>query len=508
MSRSVSLALEGICRRAAAELTTPSTQAALEEVMTRLRSPLRVAVAGRRGAGKSTLVNVIIGAPLAPTDLRECTQLVTSFRHGSIDCVEVVELSGARTSISLDADGLVPTALPCRLDEIDHLDVTVTSGALRELTVIDTPGLATTDVDRSSRTQRFLGLPVAEARAGDASDAAVSGAEAVLYVLGRTARADDAEVMGDLHAASSRVAASPINTVAVLNQIDRFARRGDPWDAAVKAAQAYREAFGRHVVTVVPLVGVLAETLLTGRLGHHEIEDLRALAATSSVDDEALDTVQMLVEAACPIPVARRQLLANRLTMYGVREAVVALRAEPMMTGVALHSLLLDRSGQPGLETLMNRTLRSQADALKASWAVAQVELAAANASGADRTRLRAAVEEFVAAPEAHQLRVLEVAQSHAQGLISLPELLATDLRRLLDGLSEAARLGQPEGTPRAELAEVALTAMNRWGTWASSGADPAQARAASQIRRAYHLLWRELSSRVASRSPSEGASA
>ncbi|MSX07522.1 MAG: Isoniazid-inducible protein iniC, partial [Actinobacteria bacterium] len=47
----------------------------LDECLYRLDEPLRVALAGSLKAGKSTLLNSLVGQDIAPTDATECTKV-------------------------------------------------------------------------------------------------------------------------------------------------------------------------------------------------------------------------------------------------------------------------------------------------------------------------------------------------------------------------------------------------------------------------------------------------
>ena len=54
----------------------------LDRIGRRLNQPIRIALAGTLKAGKSTLVNALVGENIAPTDATEATRIVTWFRHG------------------------------------------------------------------------------------------------------------------------------------------------------------------------------------------------------------------------------------------------------------------------------------------------------------------------------------------------------------------------------------------------------------------------------------------
>ena len=74
--------VEGLVRDAVAVYSGTPQEGELRELMARLGEPLRVAIAGRVKAGKSTLLNALVGQELAPTDAGESTRIVTWYRNG------------------------------------------------------------------------------------------------------------------------------------------------------------------------------------------------------------------------------------------------------------------------------------------------------------------------------------------------------------------------------------------------------------------------------------------
>ena len=63
--------------------TTRTPPGWLHDQLCRLDEPLRVAIAGKVKAGKSTLLNALVGEQIAPTDAGECTRVVTWYRDGA-----------------------------------------------------------------------------------------------------------------------------------------------------------------------------------------------------------------------------------------------------------------------------------------------------------------------------------------------------------------------------------------------------------------------------------------
>src|SRR3982750_4786633 len=89
----------------------PEAGGQLIQIRGRLGEPLRVAIAGRLKAGKSTLVNALIGRRVAPTAVGECTRVVTRFRYGPADHGDVVRGDDPRPSLPLDDGGMIPRRL-------------------------------------------------------------------------------------------------------------------------------------------------------------------------------------------------------------------------------------------------------------------------------------------------------------------------------------------------------------------------------------------------------------
>src|ERR1700740_2955315 len=93
-------------------------QAQMLALETRLRQPLRIAVAGRVKAGKSTLVNALLGQRVAPTDVSECTQVVTWFSYGQPERILIRLRDGSTLDSQLSPDGTLPRELPVPVAQV------------------------------------------------------------------------------------------------------------------------------------------------------------------------------------------------------------------------------------------------------------------------------------------------------------------------------------------------------------------------------------------------------
>lgn len=468
-----------------------SSKAAVLDVRKRLGEPLRVAIAGRLKAGKSTLVNSLIGRRVAPTEVGECTTLVTQFRYGTSDRVDVVRLDGSRESLPLDESGMIPQRLGVPKRDILYVDVSLTSDRLSELTVVDTPGLSSTNNPISQEAQKFL---FSDAPIDDDIDAgsrgALSGAEAIIYVFTQSVRTDDVEALEKFRSMSSRLSSNPINSLGLFNKVDKLAGGGDPWPVAGPLAENQAKVLRRVVSDVVPVIGLLAETTEAGRLTAADCEALRELAQLPEGQRAVLmASVDLFASRDAPISREQRERLLRLLDLYGIQFAVAALAAEPQLaTGELVRRLFL-ASGFPRVRQTLDQVFRWRTDAIKAGWALSSLEKIASHADTPnDRELLRDAIERVLQQPEYHRLRLLEVAQQVTTGAVDLPDQMEGELTRLALSNDPAWILGLANASPD-QMAKAALEAASRWRTFAVAGASPAQARIAHVVHRGFYLL-------------------
>ena len=511
--------MQGPMAQAVAQLCTAllpqvgdRTAAGVREVQRRLDTPLQLAVAGRIKSGKSTLVNALIGRRVAPTDVGECTRLVTRFQYGTVDRIEVVHTDGSRTTLPFAADGGIPANLGLDLAGVSHLEAYLTSALLSDITVIDTPGLGSTDATSVGRTEALLGAadrgrPATDPADVDGSDEldqvskfAVAGAEAVVYVFTQSVRADDTKLLRAFTAATASRDAGPVNALAVLNKADTIVAEsvdgaeGDVRRAAQIVARSQAAVLRPRVADVVPVIGLVAETAETGAFTAADADALRALAGMSAAEFDTLTlAVDLFTALDAPVDQPTRLRLLQLLDLFGVREAVQMIRVNPAVSAGDLRRRLVDVSGVEVLRRRLGEVFRSRADGIKASAALASLAaLARASGDWAERQRVHDAIEVLLQRPEAHQLRLLEALTLVTSGTVGMPDDLTAEILRLGGSEQVDEQLGAPGAQP-AHLQAVALERAGWWRSFASFGATPGQSRVAHVVHRSYFLIWQGL---------------
>ncbi len=485
----------------------PVPHGILRDARRRLDEPLRVALAGTLKAGKSTLLNALIGDRVAATDAGECTRLVTWYRDGPVPAAHLEDQAGGRRALPVTrgpdgAGGLLVD--PAQAADAAQLIIDWPSAGLAETTLVDTPGLDSLREPLSARTRAFV-----------TPDDRPSGADVVVYLMRHAHRSDVdfLEAFGDLGAGAPGAlgGVGAAGTVVVLSRADEIGSgRLDAVMAAGQVARSLRTDSPLRPLcqTVVAVAGLLAETASTLRA--EEVAALRALAAAPRGEvDAMLLSVDRFAAAELPAAVTealaadtsgvtlgpedRRALLA-RFGIFGVRMATTALRRAARSTAVDagdpawLAAELARRSGLDELRETLRSRVTGRREVHQARSALVAVDLVLrrsprpgdprAATVAAELERLHSGAHAFV------EQRVLVALRT---GAVSLgADDLGAEAERLLggDGPTPAARLaldGPADPDDRSWHA-AAIGALERWRIRAES---PMTSRAAAEVARA-----------------------
>jgi Dynamin family len=439
----------------------PHTVELLRRQLARLDEPLRVAVAGKVKAGKSTLLNALVGEAVAPTDAGECTKVVTWYRDGPSPRVLLVPKRGPAQSLPVvRRDGALDIDLGSKAEDVDRLVVDWPTRSLRTTTLIDTPGVASVNADVSARAERFL----------DPDDDTPTETDAVIYLMRHlhSADADFLESFRDRGVAR----ATSVTTVAVLSRADEIGGgRADAMFAARGIATRYRAepALRGLCQNVVAVAGLLAHTGRTLRQSEYA-----ALAELAAIPKDDLDKALLSTDRFTRLH-GRHELVA-RFGLFGIRLATSLLR-QGTEGPAELAEELVTRSGLRDLQKVLTTQFTERRDLLKARSALVALE----RITRADDRGLARDVERILAG--AHEFAELRLLNALRAGAVTLPRTLVREAERLLgdDGAAAPVRLGLPPDTDPRATRNAALAALSRWHGHAE---DPALSRRAADACR------------------------
>jgi GTP-binding protein EngB required for normal cell division len=241
---------------------------------------LLVAVMGEFNAGKSSFVNALAGADVAPTGVTPTTATVNVLRYGAEPAARVVAQDGGTRPLAAADVARFLTGL--RADEaraIRMVEIFLPVETLRRVEIVDTPGLNSILAEHEKVTREFL-----------------QEADAIVWVfaIGQAAKATEKAALELAHGAGKRV-------LGVLNKVDR-------------ADESEIDAVTEHVARSM---GELLETILPfsatrAAAARAAGKPDAALAALAAALDERFFTQARALKRGTAISALRRLLAAGR----------------------------------------------------------------------------------------------------------------------------------------------------------------------------------------------------
>lgn len=439
----------------------PAALVAIAELERRLREPLRLAIAGMVKAGKSTLLNAMLGEQIAPTDAGECTRLVTWYRYSTTPTITLHTRDGGtrRMPVRRESGRLVMDLGGVPVEDVEWIDVGWPLEGLKSMILIDTPGIASLSEETSARTTRFL-MP----------EQTPSSADAVVYLM-RHLHASDVKFLEAFRDTAAGVAQT-ICAVGVLSRSDEIGSgRIDSLLSAGKVARRYERDgdLASLVLGVIPVAGLVAEGART--LRENEYSAFRELAGLERADRERL-----LVSAdrftkesdATTLSTAERRALLSRFGIFGVRLATALIRGG-IDSSSELSDAMVKQSGLVELRQFVGTQFRTRATTLKVRGVLLGLEKLVREDPREGTDEIRAGIERI--SVTAHTLRELALlARARSEGL-PLAEEDAADAQVIIGGSGTlaAVRLGLPEDADNGAMRERVEAKLAHWRGLAES---------------------------------------
>lgn len=132
----------------------------LQHIIENLQQTLKVFVIGEVKAGKSSLINILVGQQISPTNILEATASLWEIGYGQEDTVSIEYHNGLSEKIPFDQ---VQSVLSItnqenleKAKDIAYVKVRTRKHDFRELLLIDSPGLATVTEQNAQLTRNVL----------------------------------------------------------------------------------------------------------------------------------------------------------------------------------------------------------------------------------------------------------------------------------------------------------------------------------------------------------------
>ena len=218
----------------------------LSEYIEHIKQPLLIMVMGEFSTGKSTFINALVGKQIAVVDALPTTAVITKLGYGDAERVIVYYRDGSNHEYAPDEWGRLTAESDDEAnalhEKIDYVERSVPISVLKDMSVIDSPGLNALKEAHEEATKRF-----------------VEQADTVLWMISSEKAATDTEYQG-IEKLSPRL--KPIVIVNKMDLLDE--EEGDDPETFLQNIR------GKLKDKVQAVIGISAEFAFQGKTENNE----------------------------------------------------------------------------------------------------------------------------------------------------------------------------------------------------------------------------------------------
>ncbi len=270
--------------------------ARIQQMLAALNAPLSIAIVGEFNAGKSTLLNALIGEEVVPMGVLPTTAHTCFIQYGPRKAARVVRRDGDVSEVNLAE---AKRQMKTDAEEIDHLEFLYPHPDLRSVEFWDTPGFnALQDSHEETATR------------------ALSDAEAILWVLdaNQALSQTEFELIEGIPDGRERL-------LVLLNKVDRLGPAGERDDAVAELVEYVESNAAAHIAGCFPMSALEA---LGARTDQNEGET----EADSALQDSGFQPFREFLESRIIERSGRIKTLDARRQLRDLVDELTAFQTE------------------------------------------------------------------------------------------------------------------------------------------------------------------------------------
>ncbi len=443
---------------------------AIENVKRRKDEPMQLAIVGRISSSKSTLVNAILGKPeVVRTGHEAETFNVSWLKYGEDNSPITVHFkNGSKIEVPHDqwiqwASHAGEEALKAK---VSYIEVPTSDEILKQINIIDTPGLDATSRIDSENTKQFLKQV---------------NPDAVVFLFTKSLSEDGLKLINEFQMSDvgNSYSITPLNSLGVLSKPDLNWSIVNKIDVIKETSSAISRTLTSRLDVKKALFRILPVSALMGLASFNITEeDYNMFKSLAEIQDQKT-ILRIFVNADAftreidniVISSLQRKKLWVKYGLYGAYICMELLRSNPNISREQLANTLRIKSGFSPFITLLRSHFGDRASVLKTQRSI----LSMLDACNQDRQRtndsdLIAIIDKIRnliinVENELHDVKEISLLMSIYEGRTKADDAFTEEFARVCGeyGYGIIDRLNAPNDTHISELVSLAKKKQTYW---------------------------------------------